>query len=118
MTVFTDTPEAMDDPTPNTHMTGRLRLIVRLLDIYADDLGNGTDAERDVAVLLGYVAKAIVNANVDLANDGIRRSGLTQKPRADKLAAAVRAAQVEMDRLDTFGSLSAGLPDSYTGIGG
>lgn len=45
--------------TTKTEPTARTRVIVRLLDIYADDLRSGTDYEQAVAMLLGCVAKAI-----------------------------------------------------------
>lgn len=116
MTEPTPTPDRTRPEVPprrgrSDRMTGRLRLIVRLLDIYADDLNNGTQLEHLVTVLLTYCAIAIVNDDVELAVFAIYDTGLMRKPRADKLAAAQEAAMVEVDRLDLD------LPDSYSGIG-
>jgi hypothetical protein len=46
------------------YMTARTRLIVRLLDIYADDLRTGTRFEQAVGLLLGDVAAIVVGGDV------------------------------------------------------
>lgn len=47
-----------------THMTGRTRVIVRLLDIYAEDLKSGTRFEQAVGLLLGDVAAIVVGGEI------------------------------------------------------
>jgi hypothetical protein len=46
------------------YMTARTRLIVRLLDIYADDLRTGTRFEQAVGLLLGDVAAIVVGGEI------------------------------------------------------
>lgn len=84
----------MDDNNPR--MTGRLRTDVRILDVLADDLSNGTELEQAVGVLLGRVAAVIVNDEVATALMDIERIA-TLRPRADHLEAARMAAQVAED---------------------
>lgn len=100
-------------PTPDSHMTGRLRFQVKMIDAFAEDDrdGEGTEYERDVAVLLEYVATAIVNGDAAHAANWLRITDLGTKPRADRVQAAREAATTELDRLDRLD-----LPDSYSGV--
>jgi hypothetical protein len=83
-------------------MTGRLRVIVRLLDIYADDLRTGTFHEQAVSVLLSHVAAIIVNGYVVKAAHALSFLA-TFKPRADRVAAEAEARVVEEDAAELEG---------------
>lgn len=92
------------DNDPST--TGRIRTVVRVLDVLSEDLIGGTDAEQGVAKLLSHVAAVIVNGHVVHAYwdiDGIA----TLRPRADRVAQAQEAALAAADAVDLLESGAA-----------